>query len=227
MSLRLASHLRLAVLGSILFASTACTTPVISAERHDNVACVLSSEERLQASKSSGSDLGIHIEGTDESVRLVDSTNVSGPCAGDIIGSKMGAFALRSGQGFQIGSDGRIQDQPSALAAVAPASLSTETVPNLNGATFVQAVVIGARRENQMLTRHYLGLWRDNGRWIIADFHQPEAGEPSPPRAILSSSLSVSGISYLPSPDANIGRMTIVQTLSPTSARILDYDTKF
>lgn len=224
------SWARFASVTAAFLVATAYGGAEAATEPHEAVHCAPSAQvpPAFQVSSSRPSDLGIRWEiEAEEGFDLVDVTTVTGACASDITGSKMGAFALKSGKGFQIDGGGQVRDHSRAQRAVAPDVLPTEAAPPLPGAEFLHAVRVSARREGGELTSRYLGLWSAGDEWLVAEFQQINTQPAAQARILLRSTHLVSGITYLPSPDASNGRLTLVQVVDQNTARILSYDAPF
>lgn len=216
------------VTGLLLLATVAADIGV-AGERVGSPACTVTTGTEPLLTSSTPSerprDVGVSVQTEDVSINLVRVTLIDGPCAGEIERARSVIFNIRSGQGFQIGSDGRIRESERAARGLASRSVSSIEAPEIEGATFIQAEQANARRDAGGLVRRYFGLWRRGESWIVADFVKADDTPASPARQLLLSSVEIAGIGYLPAPDFNGGHLTIVQNINPERSRLLIYDT--
>jgi hypothetical protein len=85
--------------------------------------------------------------------------------------------------------------------------------PNIENMSFVMATNIMGNYTvtGQLVAVQYAGIWRGDGRAVVASFSKYTDGNFTEPRIIFNSAKSLRSISYFPSLDAPAGSLGLIQ----------------
>ena len=166
------------------------------------------------------------------SIRIINKKNItfgsitllSGTCASQVDVSELDKIQFRNGAVYQI-----ISGQTRPLIGGGPptygsSAIVRSSIPSLDGGEFVNASVVERARTIAGLEIRYVGLWKQQKRWLIGEFKALDGGKTtSAVVPLLTSDTPLRSVSYFPAPDTPSGGLSIVQAFSPTDTRVLHF----
>lgn len=147
-------------------------------------------------------------------------TTLSGRCTPFVQAAKMGLIGFSNGDVYQIKPDGIVPWQPLGPLFERP-KLNESQIPSFPNAQFLQAVDIGYVGTKMGLAKRYVGLWKQAGNWLIADFKVLEGGSIIQVQPLMRSSLPLRSVSFFPAPDAPAGSLFLVQEEPSGNVRLI------
>ena len=104
------------------------------------------------------------------------------------------------------------------------AELEGAQLPDLPNAEFLQADRVESVRTEAGLSTRYIGLWKQGGGSLIAEFTVPSDGaRPVQAIPLMKSYLPIRSIDFFPSPDTRSGSVTLVQK-GGQAIRVVKFD---
>ena len=150
----------------------------------------------------------------------VNVTILSGSCTPLVQAVVLDKIGFSNGNVYQIKPEGIVPWQPLGPLFERP-KLNESQIPNFPNAQFLQAVDIGYLGTKMGLAKRYVGLWKQAGNWLIADFKVLEGGRIMNVQPLLRSRLPLRSVSFFPAPDAPAGSLFLVQEEPSGNVRLI------
>jgi hypothetical protein len=169
-------------------------------------------------------DLGVTPGTRGELLSLVAVRRAEGSCTDALGAFVMGNLYLQGGTALAR----EAPDRPFTVregASIAQYHASrNDPHPEVPGAEFVMGFRAGYRREGDVLTTNWLGLWRGPKGDFVQAYKQAKPGEFKLMRKLLTSSSRLRSVTYFPAPDTPSGRIGLVQDHNGGEVRLISID---
>ena len=220
--------------GSLLFVAgqSAClaasqppvtvTTMTTTAEAASKLDCAAGSEalSARSASMNQVEPTLSYLGKLKQNLSRVNVTILSGRCTPLVQAALLDKIGFSNGNVYQIEPEGIVPWQ-SLMPVFEQPKLDESAIPEFPNAQFVQADDVGWHRTETGLAKRYVGLWRQAGSWLVADFKVLEGGKTIDVQPLLSSSLPLRSVSFFPAPDTPSGSLWLVQEEPSGNVRLI------
>jgi hypothetical protein len=143
-----------------------------------------------------------------DSLRLLASEKVTGPCAATLRAAVTENLVTADGQVLRRLPTGGVAPKPGL-------SFADQTIdagePHPEGAGFRMAYRVGYRRDGNQLTTNYVGVWQEGTGSAVRYFSKRPDGGFTAPKPLLTSASPLRSVTYFPAPDSPAGQLGLVQ----------------